>query len=320
MQVHRDLDKLPVFRKAVITIGTFDGVHCGHQKILRQLKEEAAACGGESIVITFHPHPREILRSSGEPVRLLTPLEEKIYLLGQQGIDHLVVVPFTRDFSQLSAEEYISAFLVRNFHPHIIIIGYDHHFGHNREGDIRYLESVQEKYHFRLVEIPEQVIHDLTVSSTKIRHHLAEGHVALANELLGYTYFLSGNVVHGDKRGRELGYPTANIAINDSRKLIPRKGIYAVKAGLHDRYTWTPLHDAALLPGVMSIGYRPTFDGDDLRVEVFLFDFDQNIYGQSVTVYFSHYLRDEEKFDSAEALVQQMKKDEQQARDLLRDK
>src|SRR5690348_1265532 len=211
MQVHRDLPQLPVFKNAALTIGTFDGVHRGHQQIIHQLKTAAAAGNGESIIITFEPHPREVLFPEDHGVQLLNTLEEKIGLLAEQGIDHVVVAPFTPEFSKLSAAAYIEDFLVKNFHPHTIIIGYDHRFGHNREGDIRLLESVQEKFNFRVIEIPREVVHHVGVSSTKIRHYLREGHAILANELLGYPYFLSGTVIHGDKRGRELGYPTANI-------------------------------------------------------------------------------------------------------------
>ncbi|MEC5146652.1 bifunctional riboflavin kinase/FAD synthetase [Chitinophaga sp. 212800010-3] len=309
MQVHRDLDHLPEIRNAVITIGTFDGVHAGHRFILQQLKEAAASCNGETVIITFDPHPREVLAPRPNNIRLLTTLSEKIVLLERAGIDHLVVVPFTKAFSEMSARSYLEDFLIARFKPHTIIIGYDHRFGHNREGGLELLEAEQQQYGFKLIEIPQQVVHELTVSSTKIRKSLQEGDISLANELLGYTYFLSGTVVHGDKMGRQLGYPTANLHLTDERKLIPAEGIYAV---------WAQLSGApAPVPAVMSIGFRPTFNGTDLRLEVHIFDFNEDIYGQVLTVFFVEYIRSNQKFDNIDALIVQMDKDSVQARATL---
>lgn len=308
MQVHRDLQQLPVFRNAVITIGTFDGVHTGHQYILQQLQEAAAACNGETVIITFDPHPREVLAPHNQPVHLLTTLDEKIMLLEKQGIHHLVVVPFTKAFSELSATAYLEDFLIRTFNPHTIIIGYDHRFGHNREGGLELLEAEQQKFGFQLLEIPQQVVHNLTVSSTKIRKSLQEGAIQLANELLGYPYFINGTVVHGDKRGRQLGFPTANIALNDARKLIPAQGVYAVTVTTGGR----------TLKGALNIGTRPTFNGSELRIEVFILDFDEDIYGQPIGVNFLDYIRSDKKFDSVDALVLQMKDDVARARTLAR--
>lgn len=305
MQVHRDLKKLPAFRNAVITIGTFDGVHTGHQHILRQLQEAAHACNGETVIITFDPHPREVL-AGDRSVRLLTTLDEKIALLAHWGIHHLVVVPFTREFSELSATAYLEDFLIETFRPHTIIIGYDHRFGHNREGGLELLEAEQEKYGFRLLEIPQQVIQNAAVSSTRIRKSIQEGDIRLADELLGYPYFLNGIVVHGDKMGRQLGFPTANIALNDYRKLIPAQGVYAV--------TVTAGSDGQLYKGALNIGTRPTFNGTELRIEVFILDFDKEIYDAPIRVDFLEYIRSDRKFDSVEALVVQMKNDVEQAR------
>ncbi|SEW54637.1 bifunctional riboflavin kinase/FAD synthetase [Chitinophaga arvensicola] len=309
MQVHRDLDHLPEFRNAIITIGTFDGVHAGHRFIIEQLEQAANACGGETVIITFDPHPREVLLPSPNNIRLLTTLPEKIALLERAGIDHLVVVPFTKAFSEMPARSYLEDFLVARFKPHTIIIGYDHRFGHNREGGLELLEAEQQQYGFTLIEIPQQVVHDLTVSSTKIRKSLQEGGVRLANELLGYTYFLTGTVVHGDKMGRQLGYPTANLHLADERKLIPAEGIYAVRAQLNGRAEW--------IPAVMSIGFRPTFNGTDLRLEVHIFDFNEDIYGQELTVHFVEYIRSNLKFDNIDALIVQMDKDSAQAKGIL---
>ncbi len=304
MQVHSQLNNLPAFRNAVITIGTFDGVHTGHQHILQQLQEAAAACNGETVIITFDPHPREVL-AGDKSVLLLTTLEEKISLLAHWGIHHLVVVPFTREFSELSATAYLEDFLISTFRPHTIIIGYDHRFGHNREGGLELLEAEQEKYGFQLLEIPQQVIHDAAVSSTRIRKSLQEGDVALASELLGYPYFLNGVVVHGDKMGRQLGFPTANIQLNDYRKLIPAQGVYAVTVDTGDGH----LHKGAL-----NIGTRPTFNGTELRIEVFILDFDREIYGSPIRVDFLAFIRSDRKFDNVEALIVQMKNDVEQAR------
>lgn len=304
MQVHSQLNNLPAFRNAVITIGTFDGVHTGHQHILQQLQEAAAACNGETVIITFDPHPREVL-AGDKSVRLLTTLEEKISLLAHWGIHHLVVVPFTREFSELSATAYLEDFLISTFRPHTIIIGYDHRFGHNREGGLELLEAEQEKYGFQLLEIPQQVIHDAAVSSTRIRKSLQEGDVALASELLGYPYFLNGVVVHGDKMGRQLGFPTANIQLNDYRKLIPAQGVYAVTVDTGNGH----LHKGAL-----NIGTRPTFNGTELRIEVFILDFDREIYGSPIRVDFLAFIRSDRKFDNVEALIVQMKNDVEQAR------
>lgn len=307
MQVHRDLEQLPDFGNAVITIGTFDGVHLGHRHILRQLEQAAAACKGEKVIITFDPHPREVLNPENKTVRLLTTLDEKIKLLALQGIDHLVVVPFTKAFSQLSATGYLEEFLIKRFNPHTIIIGYDHRFGHNREGGLALLEAEQHKFGFQLLEIPQQVVHDLTVSSTKIRNSLLEGNVLLANELLGYPYFINGVVVHGDKMGRKLGFPTANISLYDERKLIPAQGVYAVKVSLASGQ-WN---------GALNIGTRPTFNGRELRIEVYIIDFNEEIYDQPITVQFIDYIRADQKFDHIDDLVAQMHQDTARAKEIL---
>lgn len=309
MQVHRDLGQLPDFHRAVITIGTFDGVHTGHRFILQQLEVAARACNGEKVIITFDPHPREVLRPQDRPIHILTTLPEKIALLEQCGIDHLVVVPFTPAFAAMSASDYISDFLIAKFHPHTIIIGYDHRFGHNREGGLELLEREQARYGYQLLEIPQQVVHDLTVSSTKIRNSLESGDIALANELLGYPYFLSGTVMHGDKMGRQLGYPTANLQVTDNRKLIPSEGIYAIRVQLAHEIQWRN--------GVMSIGTRPTFNGSDLRLEAHLFDFNGDLYDQVITVQFIAYLRGNQKFDNVDALIVQMNNDSAKAKEIL---
>src|SRR5690349_13670739 len=229
MHVHRDISALPLFRNAVVTIGTFDGVHLGHRQIIRQLKEEAARIQGETVIITFHPHPRKVVSSPNAGIHLLTTPDEKAALLEQEGIDHLVVVPFTESFSRQSATDYVNEFLIRYFHPHTLIIGYDHKFGRGREGDFHLLEKFSAEKGFKLIEIPQHVLHASAISSTRIREALLATHISEANELLGYAYFLNGVVVSGNKLGRTIGYPTANLNI-DPEKLIPGNGVYVVQA------------------------------------------------------------------------------------------
>jgi len=310
MQVHRDIDNLPQFRNAVITIGTFDGVHLGHRQVIDSLKAEAKEINGETVIITFHPHPRKVVSSAILGIRLINTLDEKIELLEQLGIDHLVVVPFTDAFANQNAVDYIRDFLVDKFKPHTIIIGYDHRFGRDRLGDYRLLEKLSEKYKYELKEIPKHLLDNISISSTNIREALLHNDIATADKLLGYEFFFSGTVVDGDKLGRKLGYPTANLRIDDEEKITPSNGIYAVYAQLkndsHDsRFT---IHDSRL-KGMMSIGFRPTVDGKKRVIEVNIFDFNQDIYGQTLRVYVKKYLRQEIKFDSLDALVKQIDND-----------
>jgi riboflavin kinase / FMN adenylyltransferase len=299
MQVHYDIDHLPIFKNAVITIGTFDGVHMGHRQIIDKLKQEAKAINGETVIVTFHPHPRKVVSSTILGIRLINTLDEKIGLLESLGIDHLVVVPFTDAFANQQAEDYVEHFLVNKFRPHTIIIGYDHRFGKERKGDYLLLEKLAPVFNYQLKEIPKHVLDEISISSTKIREALLEGKIEIADKLLGYEFFFSGTVIHGDKLGRKLGYPTANLKITDEEKIIPGNGIYAVYANVGD----------VKLKGMMSIGFRPTVDGKKRVVEVNLFDFDKEIYGQPVKVFVKKYLREEVKFNSLEDLVKQIDKD-----------
>jgi riboflavin kinase/FMN adenylyltransferase len=301
MQVHYHTEALPAFRNAVITIGTFDGVHMGHRQVIDKLKSEARSVDGETVIITFHPHPRKVVSSTILGIRLINTLDEKIELLGQMGIDHVVVVPFTEVFANQSAEEYIKNFLVDQFHPHTIIIGYDHRFGRDRLGDYRLLEKASGKYGFQLREIPKHIIENISISSTNIREAILHCDFATVHKLLGYHFFFTGVVVHGDKLGRKLGYPTANLKIKDEEKIVPGNGIYAVYA--------QPEGITGMLKGMMSIGFRPTVDGKKRVIEVNLFDFDREIYDQSLKVFVKKYLREEIKYDSLEALVRQIDQD-----------
>ncbi|MBS1918626.1 MAG: bifunctional riboflavin kinase/FAD synthetase [Bacteroidetes bacterium] len=301
MKIHRDLENLPAFRNAVITIGTFDGVHMGHRQIINKLKAEANAVQGETVIITFHPHPRKVIVSTILGVRLINTLEEKMEILEQLGIDHVVIVPFTEAFANQPAEEYIKNFLIDKFHPHTIIIGYDHRFGKERKGDYLLLEEKAPVYKYVLKEIPKHVLDEISISSTKIREALLEGKIDIADKLLGYEFFFSGMVVHGDKLGRKLGFPTANLKVTDEEKITPGNGIYAVYAqpeGYNDR-----------LKGMMSIGFRPTVDGKKRVIEVNIFDFDKEIYDEMLKVYVKKYLRAEIKFNNLDELIKQIRLD-----------
>ena len=311
MKVFRNIDTLPAFRKAVLTIGTFDGVHLGHQQIIRQLLEESEACGGESVLLTFYPHPRHIVQPD-QSLEELTTLEERILLLSSYGLQNLVVVPFTTEFASLSAEDYIRDFLVARFNPDAIIIGYDHKFGNKREGDFQLLEKLSEKYGYRVKEISEKLINDVIISSTRIRTALQGGQLEEANELLGHSYFFSGRVIPGNQLGRTIGFPTANLQIAEKGKLLPANGVYAITAKLEG--------SSDQLQGMMNIGTRPTVDGSFMLPEVHLFNFDQDIYGRHLTVWIHHFLREEQKFSSIEALKTQLKSDQEQSIKLLESK
>ncbi len=300
MKVHHNLSDLPAFQNAIITIGSFDGVHHGHQQILDRLKQLAQAERGESIVITFDPHPRLVLRGDDHGLRLLTTIEEKAALFEKYGIDHMVIVPFTKTFANQSAEEYIEQFLVAKFQPRFIVIGYDHRFGKDRVGNIDYLRHYQDNGHFEIVEIEQQEVKDIAVSSTKIRQALEKGDVKTAGRLLKHPYALSGTVVKGQQIGHELGFPTANLSVDSPYKLIPPAGIYAVRA-----YQKGQSYDAALY-----IGDRPTLEELTQRtIEVHLFDFDQDIYGEELSIEFVDFIRGDAKFKGLDALREQIARD-----------
>jgi len=321
MKVHRDINNLPAFKNPAVTIGTFDGVHTGHLQVIHQLKREAEINGGESVIITFDPHPRMVLsRNQNRPsIQLLTTLSEKTELIAREDIDHLVVVPFTLEFSNQTAEEYISDFLVKKFNPKTIIIGYDHRFGNNRTGDYKLLEKYQKEFNYVVKEIPEHVLNHITISSTKIRTSLQTGDLETAKECLGYDYFFEGKVVDGNKLGRKIGYPTANLEIENKNKLIPENGIYAVtlEIGDYSQNDGKAFVSQSLHNGMMSIGIRPTIEDNRRTIEVNIFDFNKDIYGRIVRVYVKYYLRNEEKFDTMEELRNQIYRDEIKSRSLL---
>lgn len=312
MQVHTNIEQLPIFRNAVVTIGTFDGVHRGHQKIIEQLKTQAQQVNGETVIITFHPHPRRIVAREQAEIKLLNTLSEKEQLLQSLGIDHLVIVPFDESFANQHATDYIEKFLVSRFHPATIIIGYDHRFGKNREGNYQLLEKYRDQYKYQLIEIPEAVIKDNTISSTRIRKALSHGEIAEANDLLGYHYFFEGVVIQGNKLGRTIGYPTANLRLSDEEKLVPGNGVYAVQVVLPS------LPQFGTLNGMMNIGVRPTVDGTKRSIEVNIFDFNEDIYDKHMRVLVVEHLRGEQKFDGLEALKHQLAQDEIQSRAILK--
>ena len=310
MQVHKDLTHLPHFNNAVVTIGTFDGVHLGHQQIIKQLTETAHRVNGETVIITFDPHPRSVIGVYGGTVSLLNTFEEKVTLLEKAGVDHLVVVPFTKEFANKTAEEYCREFIYQNFKPHTIIIGYDHRFGKNRKGDYHLLEEIGLELGFDVKEIDEKVLNEVTISSTGIRNALSGNDINTANDFLGYTYFFEGEVVKGNQLGRTIGYPTANIKLGVEEKLIPADGVYAVslyiKPNLNER-----------LFGMMNIGVRPTFDGKKRLIDVNIFDFNANIYGKILQIHVHAFLRNEVKFSGLDALITQLEGDAVKAKEVL---
>ncbi len=309
MRVYRHINEFKLVNSPVVTIGTFDGVHLGHQQIIKRLIQSADIQAGESVVLTFHPHPRLVLFPTKNDLQLLTTLDEKIALLEHYGVKHLVVQDFTKEFSQISHADFVKNILVEGLKVRKLIIGYDHHFGHGRMGGLNELKLLAPQFGFEVEEIPEQDIDAVAVSSTRIRKALKIGAVAEACILLGHNYSISGSVVKGKQLGRTLGFPTANIEVADASKLIPPNGIYAVNVvlkGESKRYN-----------GALSIGTRPTFDNGARSIEVNIFDFDRDIYGVELTLFFRHLLRDELKFESAEALVEQMKLDKLRCIELL---
>ncbi len=303
MKVYRDINSLPVFTNAVITTGSFDGVHTGHVQIIEQLIKEAEKISGKPVLITFYPHPKQVVQMKEKALYILNTPEEKYELLQLKWIENIVVVPFDKDFSQLSAQEYISNFLVEKFNPSIIVVGYDHRFGNNREGNFDLLKSKEAEYGFEVKEIPEHVLKNITISSTKIRAAMLEGDIETASSFLGYDYYFSGTVIQGNKIGRTIGYPTANLQIQNEYKLVPANGVYAVDVQLGNRN----------LKGMMNIGIRPTVDGTKRVIEVNIFDFDEDIYGQTLKITLKKNLRLEVKFAGLEELKAQLAKDKEHA-------
>lgn len=321
MKIYNNLADFNKLDNAIVTIGTFDGVHFGHQKIVKQLVEKAKAEKGESVILTFFPHPRMIIDPENQELKMINTMDEKAEILKQLGVDHLIITPFTRDFSNQLPEDYISNTLVNNIGTKHIIIGYDHRFGKDRRGNLADLKAAGIRFGFTVEEIMEQDIHDVAVSSTKIRQALLAGDVALAADYLGYPFSIFGRVIKGDKIGRTIGFPTANIFVEETYKLIPGDGIYAVTVEMHTNpeiqnlYKNTAastLNDQPLTyKGMAYIGQRPTINGMTRNIEVNIFDFDQEIYGQDIKMNFLKFLRHDVKFTGLDALTIQLQKDKE---------
>lgn len=307
MQIHQGIAAFPPGIRAIVTSGTFDGVHLGHRKIISRVNELARQHQGQGVLLTYWPHPRMVLDPNSSDLKLLSTLDEKAELLAACGVDHLVVLPFNRDFSLQSSHDFIERILVSGLHTHTLVMGYDHRFGRNREGGFEYLTENAPQYGFAVEEIPRQDIDHLAISSSKIRQALLSGEVLTATALLGRPYELTGTVVKGRQLGRQLGYPTANLEIPEAFKLIPSDGIYAVQVRWHNYW----------YGGMLSIGTNPTVDGTHRTVEVNLFDFDSEIYGEKLTLRFIGWLRPHIKFDSVPALVTQIGADKQDSLKIL---
>lgn len=301
MKIYHSIEEFQSVKNAVVTTGTFDGVHVGHQKIISRLKDVARQVSGETVLLTFFPHPRMVLFSDSD-LKLINTKNEKIKRLEEAGIDHLIIHPFSRAFSRLSSIEFVRDILVNKIGTKCLVIGYNHHFGRNREGSFQHLKEYGPLYGFDVEEISAQDVDETAVSSTKIRHALDSGQVNVAAEYLTRPFMLSGIVVRGNHLGRKIGFPTANITVLDAQKLIPAIGVYAVNVLVKEtRYK-----------GMLNIGVRPTIDGVQKTIEVHIFDFDQDVYGEEVSVEFMKWIRDERKFDSLEALKQQLVQDKKQ--------
>ena len=310
MKVYHSIKKYTEKKRlTILTIGTFDGVHLGHQKIIERLNHSKIQNEEKSAILTFFPHPRSVLDSKND-VKMLTTIDEKIQLLEKFGLDHLVIEPFTEDFSQLSAAQFIQSILVEYLKIKKLIIGYDHHFGKNREGNFVQLQKYGKIHNFELESISAQDIDNVTISSTKIRKALHEGNIIKANSYLGYNYLLTGKIVKGKGLGRTIKFPTINIQIDENYKLIPKTGVYIVKSLINNDCVF----------GIMNIGYRPTFNEEYQTIEVHLLDFQGDLYGKIIQIEMLERLRDEQRFDSLENLTKQIQQDEINARKWLNSK
>jgi riboflavin kinase/FMN adenylyltransferase len=307
MKVYRSLAELPVIKNAIVTQGTFDGVHAAHKVIIHKVKELAAKHQGETVLITFDPHPRMVLFPDDHGLKLLHTLEEKIEALESEGVDHLIIIPFTKEFSRLTSMQFIRDIMVNKIGTKVLVIGYNHRFGKNREGSFEHLKEYSSLYGFEVEEIPEHDIDEVSVSSTRIRKALNEGDVKQAAKYLGKYYVISGMVIKGRQLGRTIGFPTANIKVDNINKQIPADGVYAVKVFINSR----------TILGMLNIGVRPTVDGLTHAVEVHLFDFNEDLYNTTLSVAFVDKLRNEMKFENLQALTNQLESDKLHALAIL---
>jgi len=300
VKIYNSIEEFEITSKTVVTIGTFDGVHSGHKVIIEQLKNIAKKNDAETVILTFFPHPRMVLYPDDNELRLLNTIDERIYMLKEAGIDHLIIHPFSKEFSRLSSTEFVRDILVNQLNVSTLVIGYDHHFGRNREGSFEHLLELGPLYDFEVEEIPAQEIQQINISSTKVRFSLLNGEIHAANQFLGYNYFLKGVVVDGEKIGRTIGFPTANIKINEWYKLIPAKGVYAVKIEL----------DGRTFDGMLNIGSRPTLNKSNNEIiEVNIFNFEEEIYTKEIEIKFFERIRDEKKFKDISSLKKQLEID-----------
>tara|TARA_B110000046_G_C12935751_1_gene373510 strand:+ start:223 stop:1170 length:948 start_codon:yes stop_codon:yes gene_type:complete len=311
VRIFKGIDDLGVFKNSVVTIGTFDGVHLGHQKILTRLSDRAKEIAGESILFTFYPHPRMIVFPENHNLKLLQTIDEKVDSLDTFGLDNLIIYPFTKEFSRLTAFEFVRDILVEKLKVKTLVIGYDHQFGRNREGDLDFLKETAKIFDFVVEEISAEEVQEVNVSSTKIRKSLQNGNIEQANEFMGRPFICTGNVVEGLKLGRKMGFPTLNVSIENEHKILPIDGVYAVQVRIGES-----LHE-----GMMNIGGNPTVNHDisaDKKLEVHLFDFNENVYGREVTVLFHKFIRDEKTFSNLEELKSQLSQDENEVRNFFK--
>ena len=306
MKIFHSINDFRSTKKTILTLGTFDGVHIGHKKILKKVIQGTANEKYESLVLTFFPHPRMVLQEDSG-LQLLNTIDEKIDLLAEIGLENLVIHPFDETFSRLTAEDFVKTILVDRFHIQKIIIGYDHRFGRNRTADIDDLIAFGKKYNFEVEQISVQEINEISVSSTKIRNALLEGNMTLANDYLGYAYFLTGTVVKGKQLGRTINFPTANLNIKENYKLIPQNGVYIVESTINQKTVF----------GMMNIGFNPTVKGQNQSIEIHYFDFDADLYGQKIRVSILQRIRSEQKFESVDLLKAQLEKDKKSAHHYL---
>lgn len=299
MKTHQSANAFKTQKGTVVTIGTFDGVHLGHKKIIQRLLESANANDWESLVLTFFPHPRMVLQKDSD-IKLINTIDERASLLADQGLDHLVIHPFTKQFSRLTAEEFVEEILINQLNAKKVIIGYDHRFGRNRTADITDLKKFGEQFGFEVEEISKQELEAVAISSTKVRKALYVGDIVLANTYLGYGFMLNGTVVRGKRLGRQIGYPTANLSVTENYKLIPAQGVYIVQSVIKSRAVY----------GMMNIGTNPTVGGEKQTVETYFFDFKDDLYGQSITIVILARIREEKHFASVDELKAAMSEDE----------
>lgn len=308
MKIYEGFHEFEKVKNPVVTSGTFDGVHIGHQKILTRVKQIADRENGEVVLITFWPHPRLVLSPEKE-LFLINTFEEKAELLKKFGVDHLIKIPFTKEFSKLSSFDFVKKVLMEQIGTHILVIGYDHRFGRNREGGFEYLKENSAKFKFKVEEIPKEDVDNMTVSSTEVRKAINSGDVALASTLMGHFYTITGTVGHGDKIGQKIGFPTANIFVNSPNKIIPADGVYAVKVNVKNRD----------LQGMLYIGNRPTINGTKKNIEVNIFGFNEDIYQEEIRVTFIHQTRGDMKFESLEKLSEKLAEDKTETLKILSD-